>query len=177
MCLWLERGAHFCKNTKTQCMRANISSQRYLTNRIFDGSSYQDPSVILFFHLVSPKEGPLCSRPTFLRRFLRLHRGGHKAKEKGMIFILIFSNFMKIEIVRKCASHWGRGVHFYKFCKKLKKNHANKHQKSNFLKQVTEIAKINCKLWLQNGLKSKKWSRPSRPRATLTSLWGVWEPL
>ena len=65
-----------------------------------------------FFHLASPKEGPLCSRPTFLRRFLRLHRGWHKAKEKGMIFILIFSNFMKIEIVRKCASTVG-GKHFF----------------------------------------------------------------
>ena len=119
MCLWLERGAHFCKHTKTKCMRTNISSKSYLTNRIFDASSYQDPSVILFFHLASPKEGPLCSRPTFLRRFLRLHRGGHKAKEKGMIFILIFSNFMKIEIVRKCASHCRREALFWNCLKTL----------------------------------------------------------
>ena len=42
------------------------------------------------------------------------------------------------------------------------RNHASKHQQSNFLKQVTEIAKMNCKLWLKNGLKSKKCSRPSR---------------
>merc|ERR1711896_109545 len=40
--------------------------------------------------------------------------GGHKAKEKGMIFILIFSNFMKIEIVRKCASHCRREALFLK---------------------------------------------------------------
>ena len=119
MCLWHERGAHFCKNTKTKCMRANISSKSYLTNRIFDASSHQDPSVILFFHLASPKEGPLCSRPTFLRRFLRLHRGGYKAKEKGMIFILIFSNFMKIEIVRKCASHCRREALFWNCLKTL----------------------------------------------------------
>ena len=119
MCFWRQRGAHFCKNTKTKCMRANISSKSYLTNRIFDASSYQDPSVILFFHLASPKEGPLCSRPTFLRRFLRLHRGGHKAKEKGMIFILIFSNFMKIEIVRKCASHCRREALFWNCLKTL----------------------------------------------------------
>ena len=72
-----------------------------------------------FFHLASPKEGPLCSRPTFLRRFLRLHRGGHKAKEKGMIFILIFSNFMKIEIVRKCASHCRREALFWNCLKTL----------------------------------------------------------
>ena len=55
-----------------------------------------------------------------------------------------------------------RGAHFYKKCKKIQKKDANKHQKSNFLKQVTEIAKINCKLWLKNCLKSKKCSRRSR---------------
>ena len=96
MCFWWQRGAHFCKNTRTKCMRPQISSKSLLTNRIFDASSYQDPSVILFFTSLVPRKAPLCSRPTFLRRFLRLHRGGHKAKEKGMIFILIFSNFMKI---------------------------------------------------------------------------------
>ena len=119
MCFWWQRGAHFCKNTRTKCMRPQISSKSLLTNRIFDASSYQDPSVIFFFHLASPKEGPLCSRPTFLRRFLRLHRGGHKAKEKGMIFILIFSNFMKIEIVRKCASHCRREALFWNCLKTL----------------------------------------------------------
>ena len=56
----------------------------------------------------------------------------------------------------------GRGAYFHKFCKKIKKKNANKHRKSNFLKQVMEIAKMNCKLWLKNGLKSKKCSRPSR---------------
>ena len=35
--------------------------------------------------------------------------GGHKAKEKGMIFILIFSNFMKIEIVLPTEG----GKHFF----------------------------------------------------------------
>ena len=45
-----------------------------------------------------------------------------------------------------------RGAHVYKNSKKLKKNHANKHQKSNFLKQVTEIAKMNCKLCLPRPL-------------------------
>ena len=119
MCLWLKRWAHFCKNTKTKCMRANISSKSYLTNRIFDASSYQDPSVIFFFTSLVPRKAPLCSRPTFLRRFLRLHRGGHKAKEKGMIFILIFSNFMKIEIVRKCASHCRREALFWNCLKTL----------------------------------------------------------
>ena len=119
MCFWRQRGAHFCKNTKTKCMRANISSKSYLTNRIFDASSYQDPSVILFFTSLVPRKAPLCSRPTFLRRFLRLHRGGHKAKEKGMIFILIFSNFMKIEIVRKCASHCRREALFWNCLKTL----------------------------------------------------------
>ena len=59
--------------------------------------------------------------------------------------IFLHTIFAKI-VLRKCASHRGRGAHFHKFRKKLKKNHANKHQKSNFLKQVTEIAKMNCKL-------------------------------
>ena len=75
--------------------------------------------------------------------------------------ILLHTIFAKT-VLRKCASHRRRGAHFYKFCKKLKKKHANKHQKSNFLKQIVEIAKMNCKLWLQNGLKSKKCSRPTR---------------
>ena len=48
MCLWLERGAHFCKNTKTKCMRAQISSKSHLTNCIFNSNSDQDPSNILF---------------------------------------------------------------------------------------------------------------------------------
>ena len=51
MCLWLERGAHFSKNTKTKCMRAQISSKSHLRNCIFDARSHQDPSRILFFHL------------------------------------------------------------------------------------------------------------------------------
>ena len=58
--------------------------------------------------------------------------------------IFLHTIFAKI-VLRKCASHRGRGAHFYKICKILKKNHANKHQTSNFLKQVTEIAKMNCK--------------------------------
>ena len=33
--------------------------------------------------LKSRKGGPLCSKHTVLRRFVRLHWGGHKAKEKG----------------------------------------------------------------------------------------------
>ena len=49
MCLWLERGAHFCKNTKTKCMRAQISSKSHLRNCIFDASSDQDTSIIRFF--------------------------------------------------------------------------------------------------------------------------------
>ena len=65
-------------------------------------------------------------------------------------------------VLWKCASHRRRGARFHKIRKKMKKTHANKHQKSNFLKHVTEIAKMNCKLWLKNGLKSKKCSRPSR---------------
>ena len=59
--------------------------------------------------------------------------------------IFLHTIFAKI-VLRKCASHRGRGTHVHKICRKLKKNHANKHQKSNFLKQVTEIAKMNCKL-------------------------------
>ena len=65
-------------------------------------------------------------------------------------------------VLRKCVSHRRRGAHFHKIRKNMKKTHANKHQKSNFLKHVTEIAKMNSKLWLKNGLKSKKCSRPSR---------------
>ena len=75
--------------------------------------------------------------------------------------ILLHTIFAKI-VLRKCASHRGREAHFHKNCKKIGKKDANKHQKSNFLKQVTEIAKMNCKIWLKNGLKSKKCSRPSR---------------
>ena len=56
----------------------------------------------------------------------------------------------------------GAGAHFHKQCKNIRKKYANKHQKSNFLKQITEIAKMNCKSWLQNGLKSKKCPKPSR---------------
>ena len=75
--------------------------------------------------------------------------------------IFLHTIFAK-NVLRKCASYRGRGAHFHNICKALKKNHANKHQKSNFLEQVTEIAKMNCKLWLQNGLKSKKCCRHSR---------------
>ena len=75
--------------------------------------------------------------------------------------ILLHTIFSKI-VIRKCASHRGRGAYFHKFCKKIKKKDANKHRKSNFLKQAMEIAKMNCKLRLKNGLKSKKCSRPSR---------------
>ena len=75
--------------------------------------------------------------------------------------VLLHTIFAKIGF-RKCASHRRRGAHFNKNCKKIKKKDANKHQKSNFLKQVVEIAKMNWKLWLQNSLKSKKCSRPSR---------------
>ena len=76
----------------------------------------------------------------------------------NMVLHTILANI----VLRKCASYRGRGAHVHKIRKKMKKKHANKHQKSNFLKHVTEIAKMNCKLWLKNGLKSKKCSRPSR---------------
>ena len=112
MCLWLERGTHFCKNTKTKCMRANISSKSYLTNRIFDASSYQNPSVILFFHLASPKEGPLCSRPTFLRRFLRLHRGGTKQKRKEWFSFWFFQTSWKSRLFENVLPTVG-GKHFF----------------------------------------------------------------
>ena len=79
----------------------------------------------------------------------------------GYVNVLLQTIFAKIGF-RKCASHRGRGAHFHKSCKKIKKKDANKHQNSNFLKQATEIAKMSCKLWLKNGLKSKKCSRPSR---------------
>ena len=75
--------------------------------------------------------------------------------------IFLHTIFAKI-VLRKCASHRWREAHFHKNCKNIQKKEANKHQKSNFLKQVTEIAKMNCKLWLQNDRKSKKCSRPSR---------------
>ena len=65
-------------------------------------------------------------------------------------------------VFRKCASHRRRGAHFYKHCKKIKKNHANKHQKSIVLKEITEIGKMNWKSWLQNSLRSKKCPRPTR---------------
>ena len=90
-------------------------------------------------------------------------------KQFGYGNIVLYTIFAKI-VLRKCASHRGRGAHFHKKCKKMKKKDANKHQKSNFLKQVTEIAKMNCKLWLQNGLKSKKCSRPSREQHFCWSL-------
>ena len=47
---------------------------------------------------------PLVLQTHIFATLFKAPPGGHKAKEKGMIFILIFSNFMKIEIVRKCAS-------------------------------------------------------------------------
>jgi len=59
--------------------------------------------------------------------------------------MVLHTIFSKI-VIRRCASHQGRGAHFYKICKKLKKIDANKHRKSNFLKQVMEMAKMNCKL-------------------------------
>ena len=69
--------------------------------------------------------------------------------------ISLHTIFAKI-VLRKCASYRGRGAHFHKSCKTLKKIHANKHQTSNFLKQITETAKMSYKSCLQNGLKSKK---------------------
>ena len=86
--------------------------------------------------------------------------GGFEAK-LGYGNVLLHTIFAKI-CSRKCASHRGRGAHVHEICRKIKKKDGNKHQKSSFLKQVVEIAKMNCKLWLQNGLKSKKCSRPSR---------------
>ena len=51
MCFWRLRGAHFCKNMKAKCMRSKISSKSHLTNHIFDASSHQDPSDIVFLPL------------------------------------------------------------------------------------------------------------------------------
>ena len=62
--------------------------------------------------------------------------------------IVVHTIFAKI-VLRKCASHRGRGARFHKICKKLKKNDAKKHQKWKFLNQITEIAKMNCKSWVQ----------------------------
>ena len=112
MCFWWQRGAHFCKNTRTKCMRPQISSKSLLTNRIFDASSYQDPSVIFFFHLASPKEGPLCSRPTFLRRFLRLHRGGIKQKRKEWFSFWFFQTSWKSRLFENVLPTVG-GKHFF----------------------------------------------------------------
>ena len=58
--------------------------------------------------------------------------------------IFLHTIFAKI-VLRKCASYRGRGGIFINNAKKIKKIHANKHQKSHFLKQITEIAKMNCK--------------------------------
>ena len=66
-------------------------------------------------------------------------------RQLGYGNIFLHTIFAKI-VLRKCASYRGRGAHFHKICKTFKKIHANKHQKSNFMKQVTEIAKMNCKL-------------------------------
>ena len=56
--------------------------------------------------------------------------------------LFLHTIFAKI-VLLKCASYRGRGAHFHKICKKIKKNHANKHQKSIVLKEITEIAKMN----------------------------------
>ena len=60
----------------------------------------------------------------------------------GKIFLhTIFANI----VLRKCDSYRGRRAHFHNICKKIKKNHANKHQTSIVLKEITEIAKMNRK--------------------------------
>ena len=41
ICFLLERGAHFCKNMKTKCIRVKISSKSHLANCICDANSYQ----------------------------------------------------------------------------------------------------------------------------------------
>ena len=65
-------------------------------------------------------------------------------KQFGYGNIVLYMIFAKI-VLRKCASHRGRGAHFHTICNILKTNHAKKHQKSCFLNQNTEIAKMNCK--------------------------------
>ena len=65
-------------------------------------------------------------------------------KQSGYGNLFLHAIFAKI-VLRKCASYRGLGAHLHKNCKKIKKNHANKHQKSNVVKQITEIAKMNCK--------------------------------
>ena len=57
-------------------MRPQISSKSLLTNRIFDASSYQDPSVIYFFHLASPKEGPFVLQTHIFATLFKAPPGG-----------------------------------------------------------------------------------------------------
>ena len=113
MCFWLQRGAHFCKNTKTKCMRANISSKSYLTNRIFDASSYQDPSVIFFFHLASPKEGPFVLQThIFATLFKASPGGGIKQKRKEWFSFWFFQTSWKSRLFENVLPTVG-GKHFF----------------------------------------------------------------
>ena len=55
-----------------------------------------------------------------------------------------------------------RGAHFYKICKKMKKNHGKKHKKTKQNNKIKDIAKMKSQLWLQNGFKRKKCPGPKR---------------
>ena len=67
----------------------------------------------------------------------------------------------KNRLSEMCFLLW-RGAHFHNIHKKLKKNHAKKHQKTKKFNKITEIAKMKRKSWVQNGSKRQKCPGPTR---------------
>ena len=64
---------------KKKCIIAKISSKSYLTNRIFDATSYQDPALTNFLHFARRVPSEMKITKTRPVRFLRRPGGMRKA--------------------------------------------------------------------------------------------------
>ena len=128
MCLWLERGAHFCKNTKTKCMRAQISSKSHLTNYIFDAYSYQDPPLIVFLHFA--RRVPSEMKITKSRLMVGMERPGGMRKAAGGDFEGVWELLLSIWHASACLRQ-GRRIQSLRAFRR-----AGDYEKPHFVKNT-----------------------------------------
>ena len=74
MRFWLQRGAHFCKNMKIKCIRAEKSPKMHLANYILDASSQQG------LHKPYKCKCGTCCRFSNRARRLKTHKSQAKIK-------------------------------------------------------------------------------------------------